>query len=167
MRCDSRLVDRERLLNPDARDLVGEVRRAFRALAAAEEALHGDLGVTAAMRAVLEALGNGPRTVPAVAGDRRVSRQHIQQVVNALYAAGLAEPRGNRHHRRSHLVAATARGREVLAEMRRREAELRAELASELDAEQMTAAAATLNELSGLLERRLDQAAPLAAGGRA
>jgi DNA-binding MarR family transcriptional regulator len=151
-------------VNPEARDLVAEVRRAFRTLAAAEEA-YGDLGITAAMRAVLEAL-EAPRTVPAIAVERRVSRQHIQQIVNALYAARLAEPRGNRHHRRSHLVAATARGREVLAEMRRREGELRAEVAAELGAERVAAAAATLNELSGLLERRLDQAVAATGVGR-
>ena len=148
-----------------AHDLMAEVRRAFRALAATEDTLHADLGVTAPMRAVLEALEAGPRTVPAIAGERRVSRQHIQQTVNALYAAGLAEARGNLRHPRSHLVAATARGREVFAEMRRREAGLFAEVAAEIGAERIATAAATLNALAELLERRRDSVVT-AAGAR-
>jgi DNA-binding MarR family transcriptional regulator len=144
-------------MNTDTGGLVAAVRRTFRALAAAEEARNGDLGITAAMRGVLEAVGNEARTVPAIACTRRVSRQGVQQVVDALYAAGLAEPRGNRHHPRSPLVATTARGRKVLAEMRRREAELVAEAAAEIGAERMTAAAVTLEAISGLLERRVDQ----------
>jgi DNA-binding MarR family transcriptional regulator len=108
------------------------------------------------MRGVLEAVGNEARTVPAIAGARRVSRQGVQQVVDALYAAGLAEPRGNRHHPRSPLVATTARGRKVLAEMRRREAELLAEAATEIGAERMAAVAATLDALCGVLERPVD-----------
>jgi DNA-binding MarR family transcriptional regulator len=147
-------------MNPEPHDLAVEVRRAFRTLAAAGNAAQAALGITAAMRAVLEPLAGGPRTVPAIAQEMRVSRQHVQQIVNALYAAGLAEVRGNPQHSRSHLVAAASRGREAVARLRQGEAELLAEVEAEIGAERVAAAAATLRELSGLLERRLDRAAP-------
>jgi DNA-binding MarR family transcriptional regulator len=135
--------------------LIIEVRRAFQALRAVADDLHADLGVTAAMRAVMEHLGDGtPRTVPRVAREKGVTRQHIQQIVNALYAAGLAEARENASHRRSPLVALTPRGEAVFAEIRERESVVLADLGSALNDEAVTMAAATLQDLTDELERK-------------
>ena len=44
------------------------IRASFQEMAAAAEQLHGDLGITASTRAVLEALAEeGPTTVPNIA----------------------------------------------------------------------------------------------------
>lgn len=137
--------------------LVTGIRRAFHALGALGDQLHRDLEVTAAMRAVLEALvQDGPRTVPEIARSKRVSRQHIQQIANALYAAGLAEARPNARHQRSPVVAATARGSTLFTEMRRREQGVLAQIAAELGANETAAAALLLATLNASLERRLD-----------
>ncbi|MEM7436410.1 MAG: MarR family transcriptional regulator [Myxococcota bacterium] len=67
-------------------------------------------------RWVLERLvGHGKATVPSIARERRVSRQHVQQIVDSLAARGLVERLPNPAHRRSPLVAASSRGR-ALAE---------------------------------------------------
>lgn len=105
-------------------DALGrEVRGLFHQMKAAAEAIHeGRGGLPVAQRAVLESLcREGPATVPALARARPVSRQHIQVLVNALLAEGLAETRENPGHRRSPLVAATDEGRRRFAEMRARE----------------------------------------------
>src|SRR4051794_34307434 len=93
-------------------ELVDEIRLQFHAWTRLADVLHGDAGVTAPMRAVLEYLQrNGPTPVPRIAQQRGVSRQHVQTIVNELRDAGLVELRDNPAHQRSHLVELTADGR--------------------------------------------------------
>lgn len=111
--------------------LIREIRTAFNRLKATAEALHADLGVTASMRAVLEALvRDAPRTVPDIAREKSVSRQHVQTVVNALIEAGLVSSRDNPGHKRSPLYQPTAQGKRLFAEIRAREAAPLARLAA-------------------------------------
>jgi DNA-binding MarR family transcriptional regulator len=107
----------------DLYDLTLAVRRVFNALKATGDALHADLGVSAAMRAVMESLaGAGPRTVPQIARAKGVTRQHIQVLADHLVEAGLARFQPNAAHRRSDLLALTPQGERLFAQMRRREA---------------------------------------------
>ncbi len=107
------------------------------------------------MRAVLEYLGrHGDSPVPRIADARRVSRQHVQVIVNDLVAAGLAELRDNPSHRRSRLVAATPAGRESLAEMTAIEHELFAALTTTVDGSDLIAAGETLSTVRLGLEAR-------------
>src|SRR5215203_1468558 len=103
--------------------LAREVRLAFHELRAAAEALqHDPEGLTAGHRGVLESLTrDGPRTVPALARARPVSRQHIQVLVNRLLELGLVETRQNPAHERSSLVALTPAGARRFEAMHRRE----------------------------------------------
>jgi DNA-binding MarR family transcriptional regulator len=74
------------------------------------------------MRAVLEFLEvSGPTPVPAIARRRRVTRQHIQVIVNGLLKHGLVITRQNPAHQRSTLIALTGEGRAMMQEIRRRE----------------------------------------------
>lgn len=128
--------------------LIVEIRRAFQELARAGDAMHRDLGVTAAMRAVIEHLAGGKaETVPDIARVKTVSRQHIQQIVNALVAAGLAETRPNARHRRSPLIALTTRGEAVFATMQEREDEALAEIGRHFDAADIAIAVRTIRTL--------------------
>jgi DNA-binding MarR family transcriptional regulator len=103
--------------------LIDEVRLLWNSLVRSGERLHVDEPITMGMRAVLEYLGrNGPTAVPSIARSRRVSRQHIQAQVNALLDEGCVEFQENPAHKRSALVALSARGRRTLDRMRRREA---------------------------------------------
>jgi DNA-binding MarR family transcriptional regulator len=91
---------------------------------AVEGEMHADIGITASMRSVMSALSvGGGRTVPDLARERAVSRQHIQSVINDLLAAGLATGLRNPSHRRSPLLALTDEGLRRLRIVEAREAE--------------------------------------------
>ncbi|MBI3676310.1 MAG: MarR family transcriptional regulator [Proteobacteria bacterium] len=137
----------------DLNNLVKAVRAAFQRLKALGENLHGDLGVTVAMRAVLETLvENGPRTVPQIAQSKSVTRQHIQGIVDSLLQDGLAALDDNPKHRRSSLVAATRKGQKLFAEMCRREEHALSEIGSELRQTDLKAALHALVQLNTVLE---------------
>lgn len=128
--------------------LTRAVRATFQELRALGDGLHADLGITAAMRAVIERATEGePETVPQIARAKTVSRQHIQTVADALAAKGLIAFADNPAHRRSPFVLPTAAGREAYAEMRRREAAILRRLAPGFGAEQLEDCSATLDKL--------------------
>lgn len=98
--------------------LFAEVRRLFHALRAAADELHAGREISAAMRGVMESLARGgPRSVPDLARERPVSRQHIQTIVDALLQAGHVELHENPAHKKSRLVALSRRGAALFAEM--------------------------------------------------
>ncbi len=103
-------------------ELFNEVRLLFNTLVHTGEQLHDDSDMTMPRRAVLEhLLKQGPATVPAIARARRVTRQHIQALVNPLLQEGLVERVENPAHRRSKLIRLTAAGWKLIDDMRRRE----------------------------------------------
>ena len=102
--------------------LLDETRLLFHALRQWSDTLHAELGSTAAMRGVLELiLLDGPATVPNMARARGVSRQHVQQQVDALLERGLLERQDNPAHRRSSIIALTDKGRALTQNMRSEE----------------------------------------------
>lgn len=98
----------------------------------------------------------GPQTVPDLARQRPVSRQHIQLLVNRLADAGLVELVENPAHRRSRLVSLTAAGRDRFGQIDAEVRAVAADLAAGLDPKALTAAAETLAEVNRRLEDRLD-----------
>lgn len=133
--------------------LIVEIRRAFNALASAGDDLHADLGITSAMRALMEHLSdNGPATVPDIARAKNVSRQHIQQMANALEEMGLLSFVANPRHKRSPFAALTEKGVDTFKEIRSREAQVLADLASRLQGEEVGRAADTITRLRAALE---------------
>lgn len=120
--------------------LMWQIRRAFQDMARLGDRLHADLGLTAAKRAVLEALHHGgAQTVPAIARSRNVSRQHIQQLADALVADGFAAFTENPAHRRSQLLSMTPKGSAAFEALRTREAAPVAQVAAALPPEQLKA----------------------------
>jgi DNA-binding MarR family transcriptional regulator len=102
--------------------LFEETRLLFHALKQWVETLHQGLGLSAAMRGVLELLlRGGPMTVPDMARNRGVSRQHIQQQVDALLESELVERSANPAHRRSPIITLSDRGRALIQNMQARE----------------------------------------------
>ena len=135
--------------------VVRLVRDTFPRLQAAGDRLHRHIGVTPAMRAVLESLlDGGAQTVPAIARSRSVSRQHIQSLADGLAAAGLVHAEPNPAHRRSPLLSLSSRGRAVVAALRGAEAPVLAELAAALPADDVAATARTLSALCEALDAR-------------
>ena len=130
------------------------IRGCFGRLRTVADGLHAGLGITAAMRAVMEHLDvRGPATVPAIARQKLVSRQNVQVVVNHLVAAALVIAAPNPSHKRSPLMMLSARGREIFSEMRRRERSVIEDLAKDLPAAGM----ATTIETLAAFRRRLDK----------
>ena len=102
--------------------LFTETRLLFHALKHWVETMHGDLNMTAATRGVLELiLLNGSATVADMARTRGVSRQHVQQQVDALLERGLLERKDNPAHKRSALIALSDKGRALIQNMRAEE----------------------------------------------
>jgi DNA-binding MarR family transcriptional regulator len=104
------------------------------------------------MRGVMESIASeGPQTVPQLARARPVARQQIQVVVDALVRDALVEQRPNPAHRRSALVALTAHGERTFTAMRRKEQRVLEQLARQLPARELAAAARGLEALAGAL----------------
>ncbi len=103
-------------------NLFEETRRLSQALKRWGDALHQGLGVTAATRGVLDTLLiGGAATVPRIARERGASRQHVQQLVDALLERELVERRSNPSHRRSSFIALTDKGRALVENIRAEE----------------------------------------------
>ena len=99
--------------------LIWQTRRLFQRLRATSDELLDATGINSSQRAVLEFLhGQPPQTVPAIARERTVSRQHIQTVVNDLLELGLVEAIDNPSHKRSPLIRTTAAGEALFASIR-------------------------------------------------
>ncbi len=134
--------------SPPLTQAILAVRRLFHVLAGAAERTHADLGITASMCAVMEILhGRGPRTVPQIAREKDVSRQHIQIVVNALLAAGLVECLDNPDHLRSPMVCLSAAGTRAYEAIRRRETRLLTDLAKRIPGTDLKVTLNTLNAM--------------------
>jgi DNA-binding MarR family transcriptional regulator len=141
-----------------AEAVTREIRACFNRLRALGDALHGDLGVTAAMRAVMEALHDGgEQTVSGIARAKSVSRQHIQVLTNGLIDVGLVKTRANPADKRSPLVALTAKGKRTFATMRRREKAVLDDLSHALGANDVEATMKTLKDLHAYLDNQLEK----------
>jgi DNA-binding MarR family transcriptional regulator len=133
---------------------IQAVRRLFHALSGAAGRAQADLGITASMRAVLDALyEGGPRTVPRIARGQGVSRQHVQVVVNALLAQGLVECVDNPDHLRSPLLRLSAAGTKACEAVRRREGRLLTEVARRIPGGDLKVTLKTLNAMESGLSR--------------
>lgn len=108
------------------------------------------------MRAVMEALAaRGAQTVPDIARDRGVSRQHIQTIMNALQGDGLVAADENPAHKRSPLFDLTPEGRGLFDRVRANEGEPLRRLAAQLPDDGIALARATLARLNEALDRML------------
>jgi DNA-binding MarR family transcriptional regulator len=133
--------------------VIWHTRRLFQRLASTADALHADLELSAGQRALLEFLeGREPQTVPEIARERAVSRQHIQVLVNQLAVRGLVRTRENPRHRRSALVERTKAGQALFEAVRGREAGGLAAMAAAFDPEDLESTARTLAALDRYLQ---------------
>ncbi|MDJ0928908.1 MAG: MarR family transcriptional regulator [Gammaproteobacteria bacterium] len=119
---------REEPLSPDFLEafqrLVGEVFRLNGELLAAGERLGRDVGISPARWQVIATIRNEPMTVAEIGRRLGLTRQSIRRTVKLLAKEGLVRTRQNPNHRRSHLVALTRRGRQVMDKLRRRQVPL-------------------------------------------
>jgi DNA-binding MarR family transcriptional regulator len=96
-------------------EVVDETIALFRWLACVSEQLYGDDGRGVAWRWVLRRVKrDGPQTVPQLARTRRMRRQSMQPIVDALVADHLLEWQPNPAHARSRLAAITPAGERLV-----------------------------------------------------
>lgn len=132
--------------------LINEIRLSYQSLVQVGDELHAGLNLSMGMRAVLEYLDrHGDTTVPDMARERRVTRQRIQTLVNALLERGMVTTRDNPASRRSPLISLTDDGAETIHAMRRREGEA---LAVDMPERRIREAETTLRLLRQALENR-------------
>jgi len=126
-------------------NLANEVRLLFHQLVQSGDTLHEAESITMGMRGVLEYVrDNGATTVPDIARNRGVSRQHIQVLVNGLVAQGAVELVDNPAHKRSSLVDLTREGKQTIQRMKRREQRFFSENPPALSAGELRRARKTL-----------------------
>lgn len=98
----------------------------------------------------------GPQTVPALARERPVSRQYMQQVVNEAVADGWVRLAPNPRHKRSSLVELTEAGRSRYDDLTRSLAAIATDLSRGMDAADLERAAAVIAEAKRRLGGRSD-----------
>jgi len=139
-----------------ADDLWNETRLLFHTLRQWSDTLHAELSVGAPMRGVLKLiLLDGPATVPGVARARGVSRQHIQQQIDALLERGFVERQANPAHKRSWMIALTDKGRAVIQNMRAEELNALSRMQVGVSDNAVLDAAQVLSAWRGALQRDL------------
>lgn len=122
----------------------------FHRLRAIGDMLHAAQGITTPMRGVMRSLyDEGRKTVPQLAAERPVSRQHIQTQVDALAERNLVTSVPNPAHKRSVLIELTDAGRRTFEQMLEREAEVLVDLAGKFSPADLTTTQRTLAELAG------------------
>lgn len=138
------------------RDLVVAIFRANGALIANGNRLVADLGLTAALWQVLDALerSNGQATVAEIGRMMGLTRQSVQRSVDRLAARGLAIGLDNPAHKRAPLIALTREGRSTLQAINARELVSRKKILACLDAAEVARAIEPIMALAQELERQ-------------
>lgn len=102
--------------------LIWQTRRLFQRLRSTSEELLEGNGINASHRAVLEFLHQEqPQTVPQIAREKSVSRQHVQIIVNELLDLDLIKSSENPAHKRSPLIQLTSKGKALFESIQKKE----------------------------------------------
>jgi DNA-binding MarR family transcriptional regulator len=124
------------------------VRRLFRAMGTAADHYLRSLGISAADRAVMEFLYPDTQlSVPQIADQYSVSRQHIQVTVNHLLETEILQSNVNPRHKRSQLMRLTAKGQDLFLQIRDRDDEILQQVFAGIPDEDVQVTRATLNSL--------------------
>ena len=134
-------------------ELIAQARRVSRGWAGLS--VTPESVMTGAERDVLDFLVfEGAATVPQIARNRGVSRQHIQKRADALAGKGLAEFTDNPAHKSSRLLEATIEGERAHATASRGEAEVLQKLSGEIDPGDIAVARAIFKTLAKAIEKQ-------------
>lgn len=133
--------------------LVGEIFRVNGELLRTAAQLAGDLGITPARWQVIAVIRNQPMTAAQIGRQLGLSRQAVQQTLCALKQQSLVDALPNPEHRRASLIALSAAGQQVMAELRRRQVALTARFT-----EALGLSATDINVLQAQLQRMREAA---------
>jgi len=132
--------------------LIWQTRRLFQRLRITSDELLLGSGVNSSQRAVLEFLYlKQPQTVPKIAHEKSVSRQHIQVIVNDLLTLELIESVENPAHKRSALIQLTSKGKALFESIQEKEASLLKTMAQKFSQKDLTTTLNTLKSFDDYL----------------
>ncbi|HMV51563.1 MAG TPA: MarR family transcriptional regulator [Blastocatellia bacterium] len=135
--------------------LVNETSLLFHRLKIVADEVHQQGEMSGALRSILRLLNkHGEQTVPQMARDRAVSRQHVQGLINQLAEAGYVEFIENPAHKRSAFVRLTPLGKKTVATMDRHEDKLLAKSGVGVPDRKMLEAAETLRAVRAFFENK-------------
>jgi len=139
-------------------DLIWEVRRLFRELGQAADAVLAPLGITAAERAVLEFLvkEKEPITLSEIARKRSVSRQHIHQTLSRLNQEWI-DRSTDPSDARSVSLSLSAKGHDFWNRIRVADVELLERIERSLRAKEARAATATIRKIREALKSQQEE----------
>jgi DNA-binding MarR family transcriptional regulator len=132
--------------------LIWQTRRLFQRLRATSEDLLVGRGINTGQRAMLEFLHlKQPQTVPQIAREKSVSRQHVQTVANSLLALKLIESVENPDHKRSPLLKLASKGKALFESIQKDEAVFIRLMEKKFSQKELTTALNTLESFDGYL----------------
>ena len=139
-------------------EMIVQVRICFNRLKALSELILEDLDINPSMRAVLEALNMHDRqTVPEIAQQKDVSRQHIQMIMNALVEGVYVNQLDNPAHKRSPQFELTPKGRDTFANVQMREAATLTKLTKKMNLKNLQTAKLFVKEFNGELSKLIEK----------
>jgi DNA-binding MarR family transcriptional regulator len=99
---------------------VFELFRTYSRVNSAGDEITKAFGLSSARWRVLGSACQGPKTVSAIARERGLTRQSVQQIVDSLTREGLTELIDNDRHKTAKLVAPTRQGKNALLRLNRK-----------------------------------------------
>jgi DNA-binding MarR family transcriptional regulator len=138
--------------SPQLSQLIWQTRRIFQRLRSTSDEMLADSGINAGQRALLEFLyRQQQQTVPQIAREKSVSRQHIQAVVNELLQLGLITNEENPTHKRSPLIHLTNKGKKIFSATQKTELAILAKLEKKFSPKDLAISIITLATLDDYL----------------
>ncbi len=133
--------------------LINETASLFHRLKIVADEVHQQGEMSGALRSILRNLSRpGKHTVPQMARERAVSRQHVQILINQLADEGFVEFVENPAHKRSAFVRLTSQGKKAVEAMNRREESLLSKSSVGTTDKKMREAAETLSRVRSFFE---------------
>ena len=128
--------------------IIWLIRRLFRSLSSKSNESLERFGISVADRAVMEFLyPDKMLSVPEIAEQYKVSRQHVQATVNSLLDGELVVTKENPRHKRSPLIRLNSKGRELFGEILEKDEEIIEVLFSQLSKSNIKITQDTLQSL--------------------
>lgn len=133
--------------------LINETAALFHRLRIVADEVHHQGEMSGGLRSILRSLNKvGDLTVPQMARERAVSRQHVQILINQLAEKGFVDFIDNPAHKRSAFVRLTSQGKKAVEAMDRHEEKLLSQSNVGVTNKKMSEAAETLHHVRSFFE---------------
>jgi DNA-binding MarR family transcriptional regulator len=134
--------------------LIFEIFRTYNQINTVGDDLSKEFGLTAARWRVLGSACRGPKTASAIARERGLTRQSVQQIVNSLIDDGLVELLENANHRSAKLVVPTSAARTAVRRLYDKSIGWQNHVAEAASTSDIQIAVRTLVQLRNRLEKK-------------